>query len=67
MATTPVCLLSWPNSKKTSPKEAMKILESSVDPMGYFSANLCPLSIIVVGLLAVGDFGSPISVFKQPF
>ena len=45
----------------------MKILESSVDPMGYFSANLCFLSIIVVGLLAVGDFGSSISVFKQPF
>ena len=45
----------------------MKILESSVDPMSYFSANLCLLSIIVVGLLAVGDFGSSISVFKQPF
>ena len=38
-----------------------------MDPMSYFSANLCQLSIIDVGLLAVGDFGSSISVFKQPF
>jgi hypothetical protein len=45
----------------------MKIFESSVDPMSYFSANPCFLSIIVVGWLAVGDFGSSISVFNIPF
>ena len=42
-------------------KKGRPISRSNCDSMGYFSANPLLFSIIVVGLLDVGDFGSSVS------